>query len=399
MITAVQKNRLATSNLSIIMSNISNVSKPNAALVKLIEAIGILLRVPQSFAKSVYKAPTPSNYDGTMELLLKNFSYCIEKLGSLKSDGVPNNVASELYAKTLEPGFDYESAVAVGGLEARDLFNCIIGILDVLHEDKFRIPIKKTNIMVLADGSRPTYVALDTATHLNHHGTMIVGALLVAGSKKMNGAVIQAHLPVDLERRCRDQYKINPLSFQIEVIRPYSSKEIVGHVEELMAENMCNTLVLGIDANFTGTENLSMTAQWAAWKEGYNTVLVKSTSKIRPFAVVSMSRKIMICVKDIDAVDSLFQTCLDFIKPGDEVLMCSVVDNGDPIGDTRMTRFGMGTRSRWVAGAVEDPMEPNRVGWNDEYVEKLEQRMNELLEISQMPGKERYLLLKETALK
>jgi hypothetical protein len=368
------------------MSNISTVSKPNVALVKLIEAVGILLQVPQTFAKSIYKAPTPSNYDGTMELLLKNFGGCVEKLGSLKSDGVPNHVASALFAKTLEPGFDYESAVNVGGLEARDLFNCIVNILDVLHEDEFRIPIKKTNIMVLADGSRPTYVALDTATHLNHHGTIIVGALLVAGSKKMNGAVIQAHLPVDLERRCRDQYKISPLSYQIEVIRPYSSPEIMGYVEEIMTENTCNILVLGIDANFTGTENLSMTAQWAAWKEGYTAVLVKSTSKIRPFSSVSMTRKVMICVKDIDSVDNLYKTCLDFLKPGDEVLMCTVVDNGDPIGDTRSTRFGLGVRSRWVAGAVEDPLEPNRVGWNDEHVAKLENRMNELLEISQIPG-------------
>ena len=94
----------------------------------------------------------------------------------------------------------------------------------------------------------------------------------------------------------------------------------------------------------------------------------------------------MICIKDIEAIDHIFKSCLQFIKPGDDVLLCSVVDNGDPVGDTRSTRFGLGGRCRWVAGAEEDPMEPCCVGWNDDMVKALEDRMNELLKISQVPG-------------
>ena len=368
------------------MSYISRVSKPNIALVKLIEAVGILLRVQKSFAKSVYKAPTPSNYDGTLALLTKDFAGCILILGTLRSDDIPNDVASDLYSKTLEQGFEYEKAVAVGGLEARDLYNSIMAIIDRLNADLYRIPIKKTNVMVLADGSRPSFVAFDTATHLHHHGKIIVGALLVAGSRKINGAVIQAHLPVDLERRCRDQYKIDPLAYKIDVLRPHLSSEIVQHVEQSMSTYDCSTLVLGIDANYTGTENLSITAQWAAWKTGYITVLVKSCSRIRPFTAVSMPRKVMVCIKDQSAIDDLYKTCLKFLKPGDEVLMVSVVNNGDPIGDNRSMRFDLGGRCRWVAGAVEDSLEPNCVGWNKEIIEALQNRMDELLRISQMPG-------------
>mmetsp|Transcript_20859 Transcript_20859/g.30007 ORF Transcript_20859/g.30007 Transcript_20859/m.30007 type:complete len:424 (+) Transcript_20859:134-1405(+) len=371
------------------MSFISNVSKPSDALVKLVEAVGILLQVPISHEKSIYKASSPSNYDGTVALLLDNFSACINKLGTMKSDQVSNDVASALYSKTLEDGFDYETAVQTGGLEARDLYNCVCSVINRLNEETFRIPIKKTNVMVLADGSRPSYVALDCATHLHHHGTCIVAALQVAGSKKLNAAMIQTHLPVDLERRCRDQYKIHTDSFQIDVLQPRATSEIVDHVEETMLKNNCHILVLGIDANFTGTENLSITAAWATWKTDYIVVLVKSCSRIRPFTSTHMIRKLLICVKDIDAIDDLFVKCLSFIKPGDVVVFCSVVDNGDPCGDTRDTRFGMGTRSRWVAGAVENPHEPNRVGWNDEIVAALEARMLELLKISQIEGSTR----------
>jgi hypothetical protein len=367
------------------MSQIGKVSKPPIALVKLIESIGILFCIPKSFTKSIYKAPTPSNYDGTMAALLQDFVGCINRLGTLLSDGVTNEVASELYAKVLEPGFDYESAVLAGGLEARDLYNCLILILNNIDAETFRIPIKRTNIMVLCDGSRPSYVALDIGSHLHHHGMFIVGALLVTGSQQ-NGAVIHRHLPVDLERRCREQYKINPAQFQIHVVQPHTSDDIVHDVEDTMTTNKCFILVLGIDANYTGTENLSRSAQWATWASGIVTVLVKSSSRIRPFTSLHLARKYLICVKGIEVLDHLFETSLNLIKPGDYIIFCSIVDSGRPRGDTRDTRYGLGRRVGWVAGAVVDPNEPNRVGWNDKALEALENRMQELLKISQIPG-------------
>ena len=59
------------------MSNLSKVIKPPIALVKLIESIGIIFRVPKSYMKSIYKAPTPSNYDGTIAILLDDYIGCI----------------------------------------------------------------------------------------------------------------------------------------------------------------------------------------------------------------------------------------------------------------------------------------------------------------------------------
>ena len=89
-------------------------AKPPSALVKLVESVGILLDVPISHSKSKYKAPSPSNYDGTMDRLVAEFPDLVSKLGSLDSSDVTNHVASQLFSKTIEVGYDYEEAVAAG---------------------------------------------------------------------------------------------------------------------------------------------------------------------------------------------------------------------------------------------------------------------------------------------
>ncbi len=55
--------------------NLANNLKPSVALIKLIEACGILLGVPKSFSKSKYKAPVPSCYDATIRLLSVSMIY------------------------------------------------------------------------------------------------------------------------------------------------------------------------------------------------------------------------------------------------------------------------------------------------------------------------------------
>ena len=81
-----------------------------------------LHRPPYSF-----KAPSPTNYDATLELLAADFSDVVATVAGYAASEVPNDIARDMYAKTLEPGFEYENAAlfAEGGhnLMLRDLFN------------------------------------------------------------------------------------------------------------------------------------------------------------------------------------------------------------------------------------------------------------------------------------
>lgn len=363
----------------------SDIKKPHIAFIKLIEAIGIIFGTPK-ISRSKYKAPSPSNYDNTIELLDKEFSSCLLRLSCTESTDISSETASELFSKTLEPGFDYETAVNIAGLASRDLFNAVILIIDKLNSETHRIPIRKKNLLVIVDGSRPSYVALDTAAHIHRHGTCVVAALLVSGSGNVKGALIQTHLPTDLQRRCREQYKIEDHKFHIEVLTPHSLESVVDHIDDSMKANNCKILVLGIDTNLLGTENVSMTVQWASWKTTYVVVLVKSCCTTQPFTVVTMPRSYLLCVKTIDDIDTMFEAVVTLMRPGDTVTFISIVPDGEPYGDARETRYGFGTRMNWIAGATPEAFATNFQDWNAEANKVFYQRANELLKISHIPG-------------
>jgi hypothetical protein len=287
-------------------------------------------------------------------------------------------------------GYDYEQAVAAGGLEARDLFNSIMLIMSMLEEEKHRIPIKKVNLLVLVDGSRPSYVTLDTAAHLHKHGICTVTAMLAPDSTNNPDVLMYHHLPVDLRRRCLEQYCMPEHTFQVDVMmaaRADEGSDLQDDIRSKMTAINSNILVLGIDNNFSGTDTLSPVAQWAAWEPGYLTVLVKSSSRLRPFAANTLPRTFQCCLKTIDDLDCLFEACLTLLNPGDHVVFCCVVDCGDPQGDSQQTRFSMGKRQRWVAGASPPVAPTNRVDWNDDILLKLTDRIDELTTRSQISGK------------
>jgi nucleotide-binding universal stress UspA family protein len=365
-------------------------AKPPSALVKLVESVGILLDVPVTHSKSKYKAPSPSNYDGTMDRLVAEFPQLVSKLGSMDSSDVTNAVASRLFSKTIEVGYDYEEAVAAGGLEARDLFNSITLIMSMLQEQQHRIPIKKMNLLVLVDGSRPSYVTLDTAAHLHKHGICTVTAVLAPDSTSNPDVLMYHHLPADLQRRCQEQYHMPEQSFKVDVMMaaPASDpSDLQDDIRSKMDHINSNILVMGIDKNFSGTDTLSPIAQWAAWEPGYITALVKSSSRLRPFASNVMPRTFQCCLKGLEDADQLFGVCLTLMSPGDHVVFCCVVDSGEPRGDSQQTRFSMGARQRWVAGAVPPAAPTNRVDWNDGILEELNKRIEELTARSQISGK------------
>ena len=70
--------------------------------------------------------------DATVALLQEDFYRVLSNLSLLESSGIPNDMASELYSKSLEPGFDYESAVLSGGLVCSEVFNVLVLLIQTL---------------------------------------------------------------------------------------------------------------------------------------------------------------------------------------------------------------------------------------------------------------------------
>ena len=260
--------------------------------------------------------------------------------------------------------------------------------MSMLQAEKHRIPIQKMNLLVLVDGSRPSYVTLDTAAHLHKHGVCNVTALLAPDNASTPDVLMYHHLPLDLQRRCQEQYGMSEHSFEVDVMMEGGAgrEDLQEDIRRRMKDLDSKILVLGVDKNFSGTDTLTPVAQWAAWEPGYLTVLVKSSSRLRPFAAHSMSRTFQCCLKNIEDLDPLFDACLTLLNPGDHVVFCCVVDSGAPRGDSQQTRFSMGRRQRWVAGASPPEAPMNRVDWNDGILSKLSERISELTTLSQISG-------------
>ena len=86
---------LIASRLSIItMDELKSIKRPHISLVKLIEAIGILLRLEKK-AKSIYKVPSPSTYENVIDLMSNDFYGCLDILVKMKSESINNEVSSE----------------------------------------------------------------------------------------------------------------------------------------------------------------------------------------------------------------------------------------------------------------------------------------------------------------
>lgn len=377
--------------------------KPNAALIKLVEACGTVLGIPKTFSKSRYKAPAPSCYDATLNRLMSDFEGTVHTLSTLQNKDISNEVAKELYKKTCEPGFSYEDAVNSGGLMARDLFNALVIILANLSAEKHRVPIKKTNVLLLVDGSRPSYLAMDLATHLHSHGACHVVCIQPPEDvKNQTVALIETHLYGDISRRCSKQYKIPKDALKIHCLSPNNSSEVDEFVLSLCGPPPSSgvdrggdsggdwVLVVGVDPLMHQDSVLHNAALWLAWSTAYDVVTVKSCSRPRPFHTTACRRKVQICLKTVADLDHLFAKSLCLIKPGDLILFACVVEDNLPRGDSTVdfTRFGMGARCGWVAknsnnnSSSSDVPAPTSVGWNDKLVEELNRRIQEVTRTS-----------------
>lgn len=396
---------------------LKKIHRPSLSLIKLVESVGLLLGVPKSEKKSVFKAPIPSNYDNTIEELCADYSGLLGRVASIQSQDLSNEAAAEFYSKTFEPGFSYELAVNTGGLCARDLFNAIALVLVTLQTDVGRIPIAANNIFVLVTGSRSSYAALDAATHIFKHGVVTVsGCIVEEALPERESAMLKEHLSRDLLRRIKMLYKLPDHCFNLESMLIRSLDDAPEGVVGSMQTNGCHTLVMGLeeDAVF-GEGGDGALPIWAVSNLPSTdaVMLVKGRSKIRPFSVINTPRSFVVFVDGEQFANQAFLDALAFARPGDSMEVVFIAELGEPLGDSRDDRFGFGRRVGWVAssgglpGAVADSenanggteeskqssgltVDPvnvaNTPGWNDEAIAQLSDHLRAMLGKARIPG-------------
>lgn len=309
------------------MSNLLKISRPTLALIKLVEAIGILLEIPFGYTKSSYKATLPSNYDETVEKLSSNYEEIFAYLISLKSCDISNKMARELYSKMEEPGFNYDDVVSQAGLELRELFNSVVFNLLQLQNDRYRIPLQNTNIFVAVNGSRSSYVALDVAAHVHSHGVLHVGAITAEDSVLRGQNDMMLHLPIDLERRCKRQYEKTNYLYKVCDLSCSNTAEIVPSVSLLVEREHCDIVVVGLETNGSVDSGLEQLASWAATQcDGKTVILAKSCVRVLTFGESFISRKFQVCVKHLDELELVFRSCLALMRPNDTIVLLTILE-------------------------------------------------------------------------
>ena len=360
--------------------------KPTSSVIKLIECIGILLEIPVSTDKSKFKAPFPSNYDKTFDILSRDFYLIINNLSNVKSSEISNETASQFFKKTLEPGFEYEAAVNYGGLLVRELFNVVHLVLLKLQSDSSRLPISKYNVTVLVDGTRSSYAAFDSACHIYGHGKLNILSHTIQdiGSNTTNPA--KHHLLNDLKRRCTSHFKLQDHCFEVIPLMSSIDNQL-DNIQLFLEESKTHIFVMGINESNIGECTNSVIASWAAWQFKGDLMLSKGISVVRPFSQINYSRRFLLYIDGTNSSNESFLKSLKFMRPGDKIIILLVTENRDPQGDCgRDTRYMFGARSGWVSDEIKSSVEPDFIGWNDKDVDELKASMNEMINNSYLNG-------------
>lgn len=371
--------------------DLRSLDRPCNSMIRLVESIGILLGVPKTTEKSLYKAPVPSNYDETVARLSKDFYKELNYLTSLKSADIPNNVAAHFYNKTLEPAFDYEEAFSKGGLVARELYNIMMLTYFKLKADTSRPPVVEQVVTVIVDGTRSSYVAFDTACHVHNHGTLNIVVYALKKEEEQGGDAMQSsskhHLHNDLVRRCKEHMKFqdhcyNMISIDQQEPSPLDARDT--QIEELLEEIGNDILVLGMNNSDIGPSSYNAMAMWAAWEYEKDVIFCKGMSLTRPFTIVNFPRKLLFYVDSRKDIQAMFTKALKFVRPGDTAVVLSIMEERDPIGDSdKDTRFEFGSSIVWSSNGGNESTGPNV---SDADHAKLEDELRALLVDSFLGG-------------
>lgn len=344
------------------MSELKNIRRPGPALTKLVEAIGILLGAELK-QKSYYKVPVPSNYDNTLDLLAHDYQGVLNKLINMQSIGITDQRASELYEKSLEPGFSYDEAIIEGGARCRELFDIIIYLLNQIQKDVNRHPVLANNVFVLMDAQRSSYLSLDVAAHIFSHGLCTVAIIspvddkitdngLESALNNTNGHnnhdALNRYLTVDIARRFKSHYKFLDHRFNIEILESQRSN-LLNKIKEAAYFANTKILVMGIHENCIYDRMQQSLIHWLAVESEIFGIFVKNQSLPRSFEVVITPKVHMVCLQiDVNVVDSLGKA-LTCMRSCDSFIVLIVVDDPTPKGDIQDTRFSIGKRSGWVS--------------------------------------------------
>lgn len=381
------------------MERIKSLRRPPPALIKLIECIGILLALPKSFRKSVFKAPIPSNYDSTLDTLAEDFYGKLSYLSEIQSGDIDNDVAADFYGKMLEPGVDYEDAVNAGGLVVRELFNVALIVLLKLQADPVRLPVNIHHILTVVDGTRAAYIALDTAEHICKHGTLNI----LLHTNKME---FIEYLEKDMIRRCKLHYKLPDYRYQLHTSNTYVARENddnltldLNHtlptaattaVETCATANHCASVVIpypeGVCFRFLPVDS---NQHWAVRVFSGDVIFTQNNSYVRPFTEIACARTFIVYVEsNLEAVSTMVKA-LRYFRPGDSIVVLAIFPSAAPVGDSRLLRFDFGARQQWLKSDEELKQEPSRAGWNDEAVQLFTDSMDDLIRQSFLTGKVR----------
>jgi hypothetical protein len=281
----------------------------------------------------------------------------------------------------------------------RELFDAVYCIISNLQEDKFRVPVRSANCIVLVDGSRSSYTALDAAQHISNIGILTATALIIDDDERLNDddymrihaenlpniQLLQNHLQNDLFRRCKMQYKLADHQFQCKTILANSTNDVIPLTMELIKSTNCKKIVLGMEDCNLGLDSKSKINLWAAWECYLPVVFAKGRSKVRPFSMINHHKVFQVCVKSLEYLDFMMENAVEFIRPGDFILFVTVLESRESKGDWRQQRFDYGSRSGWNTGPICE-QKSYQLGWNDHEIDILRNEMQNRLDRAQIPG-------------
>ena len=342
------------------MSRLFEIHRPSTALIKLVEAIGILIGSQVKSLKSRYRTPLPSNYSETIHHLSNNYDEIYKFVCALSASALSNELSQQLYAKTQENGFHYGNALAeVEGDSIERLFIKVIQVLDSLssHDDG-HIRVQGANIFIPMTGNKSSYAALDIGMHLLGHGLCTISVYVDESFLGLKSEQTLKYLTRDVERRCTEQFKLTSDKVVIDGTIAQNGDEICSKIEEtLVAAGAVDVLCVGLEDTNIGLNGASPLLMWAAWTAPVDVVLARINSPMRPFSSLQMNRTVLIhyplpsSVPPLDVVEQ----ALRFIRPADYVLFVVSGEKRESKGDNQATRFDYGARYNRATSTVPPP--------------------------------------------
>lgn len=150
---------------------LASIVKPCPTQLAIIEACGICLNLElnERHNKQFKALPRKSIYGTTISKLQADSDDPIWCLRELDINTISNKTAYNLFSKMLSKDFDLDKAKKIS-LLLYDIGKELETINACLHDDVKRLPLVQKNIMVIFDGDRLSFKALENALRFRKHG-------------------------------------------------------------------------------------------------------------------------------------------------------------------------------------------------------------------------------------